>query len=269
MQTKSLLFAVTVFAFAGCQDDLTEEKGRFETSSKDWAAKIEKIKKGHTELVAKAKDFVVPAGEAELAAAKAAVDASVKTGTEALTDAEHHLAEAKTVLDGAIAKGKKIPVELALSAQRAEVDGSIAKAQSQVDAANEALELLSKKIQLVKATGEATRSRIAAWAGEVKKKGGLVAIDDLVFNADAIDAEKSRVALISLVATLKSCAELKVDLTVTALGEAADLGTKRAEALKTYLTVNGVDGAVFAKVVGSAVKEGEEKVAVAVSTPCK
>jgi hypothetical protein len=138
-----------------------------------------------------------------------------------------------------------------------------------VSSANEALDMLSKKVDAAKGAAGAAKSRTDAWLAEVKKKGAAVMIDDLVFKGDALDVEGSKVALSSLVATLKSCADLKVELTVVALGEAADLGTRRAEALKAHLTTNGVNAAVLAKVVGSVVKEGEEKVSLAVTTPCK
>ncbi len=268
MQTRSLLFAVTFFTLAGCAD-LSEEKAAWEASNKDWAAKLEKIKKGHGELATKVKAFAVPAGEAALETEKATLDKSIETGTAALAEAEHHLAEAKTEIDALIAKGKKVPLEVALSGQKAEVDGAIAKAQSLVSASSQGLDMLSAKVAAAKGAGEAAKSRAEAWMSEAKKKGGLLAIDDIVFNVDAVDLEKSKVSLASLLTTLKSCADLKVELSVTALGEAADLGSKRAEALKAYLTANGVNAAVLAKVAGSVLKEGEEKVAVAITTPCK
>lgn len=103
----------------------------------------------------------------------------------------------------------------------------------------------------------------------MKKKGGALQVDDLVFNGEVLDAEKSKASLEGLAATLKSCAELKVELSVVARGEAADLGNKRAEALKTNLTANGVSGAMLAKVGGTVVADGEETVAFAVTAPCK
>ena len=138
-----------------------------------------------------------------------------------------------------------------------------------VSSANSALDMLTKKAASAKAAGEAAKSRTDAWLGEMKKKGAMVSIDDLVFAGDAIDVEKSKVALTSLVATLKSCPDLRVELNTVARGEAADLGTKRAEALKAHLTANGVAAATVAKAAGTVVAEGEEKVSVAVTTPCK
>jgi hypothetical protein len=56
---------------------------------------------------------------------------------------------------------------------------------------------------------------------------------------------------------------------VVARGEGAELGTKRAEAIKTQLTSKGVDAAMLTKVAGTVVPEGDEKVSLAVTTPCK
>ncbi len=269
MQIRSLLFAATLFVFTACQDDLTEQKGQWETSTRDWSARLEKLKKSQADLEAKAKAFVVPEGDAVVAAEKALIEKSVAGANAALADAEQHLTTSKATLDGLIAKGKKIPVEIALSAEKGVVDGAVAKAESLVSAANEGLDLLGKKIATLKAEGEAIKSRTDAWTAEAKKKGGLLAIDDLSFDADALSVEKSRIALSSLVGALKSCADLKVELAVNAVGEAADLGTKRVEALKTYLTSNGVPAGVIAKAAGTTAKEGEEKVGVTVATPCK
>lgn len=269
MQTRSLLFAAALFAFAACQDDLTEEKGRWDASVKDWAARQEKVKKGHEELLAKVKTVTVPEGDAALAADKAALDKSVTSATEAVKDIDHHLTTSGNVMKGLFEKGKKVPVEVALSAEKAEVDGAVSKAQSLVDATGQMLTMLENKVAAAKASADAAKSRTEAWAGEVKKKGGMLAIDDIVFNAEALNVEKSKVALTSLLATLKACPELKVEFAVTALGEAADLGSKRADALKAWVTSNGVDAAVVAKVSGTVVKEGDEKVGVTVTTPCK
>lgn len=270
MQTRSLLFAVTtMFALAACQDDMTEEKATWDTTTKLWAARVEKMKKGHDEIAAKVKAYVVPEGEASLLADKATLDKALETGAAAIASGEKEMATAKATIDGLISQGKKVPVEVALGTTKSTVDGALARAESLVSAANGALDMLSKKVEAVKAEAGATKSRTEAWMGEMKKKGSAVMVDDLFFNGEAIDVQKSKVALSSLVASLKSCAELKVELTVVALGEAADLGTKRAEALKAHLAANGVDAAALAKVVGSVVKEGEEKVSLAVTTPCK
>ena len=67
----------------------------------------------------------------------------------------------------------------------------------------------------------------------------------------------------------QACADLKVDLSVVALGESTDLGSKRAEAIKAHLTANGVNAAVLSKVSGRVVKEGDENVTLAVTAPCK
>jgi hypothetical protein len=269
MQTRNLLFAVTMLAVTACQEDMTEEKATWDATTKGWAARMEKMKKGHEELAAKVKAFTVPEGEAALATEKATLDKALETGTTALANAEKDVAAAKTTIEGLISQGKRVKVEVALGTTKSTVDGALSRAESLVSAANEALDMLSKKADAARGAAGAAKSRTDAWLAEVKKKGAAVMIDDLVFKGEVLDVENSKVALSSLVATLKSCADLKVELTVVALSDAADLGTKRAEALKAHLTANGVNAAVLAKVVGSVVKEGEEKVSLAVTTPCK
>ena len=269
MQTRTLLFAVTFFSLAACQEDMTTEKATWETTTKAWGARMTKMKKGHEELGAKLKAFAVPGNEAGLVAEKAALDKALETGSTAITNAEHAMTTAKTTMDGLFAAGKKVRVEVALGTTRATVDGELSRAESLVSAANSGLETLGHKLQSARASGDAAKSRTDAWLGEVKKKGSAIMIDDLVFLGEGLDVEKSKVALTSLVATLKSCAELKVDLTLVAGGEVADLGSKRAEALKAHLTANGVNAAVLSKVNGSVVKQGDENVTLAVTTPCK
>jgi hypothetical protein len=73
----------------------------------------------------------------------------------------------------------------------------------------------------------------------------------------------------SLVGFFKTCDTLKADVLVVAGGEAADLGTKRAEALKAALTGAGVDAKVFGKVEGKVEAEAAEKVTLTVAAPCK
>lgn len=269
MQTRILLLAVTALALTGCPEDLSTEKATWDTTTKGWADRLDKMKKGHDELAGKVKAFTVPETEVALVAEKADLAKAVETGTTAITAAEHEMQTAKTTIEKLISNGKKVQLEVALGTTKSTVDGTLARAESLVSSANSALETLTKKVGAAKATGDAAKSRTDAWLNEVKKKGSTIIVDDLVFAGEGLDAEKSKVALTSLVATLKSCPDLKVELTIVALGEAADLGSKRAEGLKTWLTTNGVDAGVLAKVSGSVVKEGEEKVSVAVNTPCK
>lgn len=269
MQIRNVLFAVTVFAFAACQDDLTEQKASWEATTKGWAARVEKVKKGHEEIAAKAKVFALPAEASALQGEKAALDKAVEDGAKAIANMEKELAAAKSSMDGLFAQGKKVPVEVALTNTGNTVDGVLLKAESLVSAANEQLAQLEKKAEAAKAELGAIKSRTEAWLGEVKKKGGTLMIDDLAFNGDALDVAKSKVALQSLAASMKACAELKADLTVVALGETADLATKRADALKAQLAADGVNATAIGKVVANTVKEGEEKVSIAVTTPCK
>lgn len=273
MQTRSLPFAVSLLAavavLSACQEDLTTEKTKWDTIQKDWAAKLEKSKKSQTELSEKLKAYVVPAEETELSAEKAALDKALEASAGAIADAEKAITTAKTNIDALIAKGKKIPVEVALGNTKSSVDGVLSRAESLVNAGHASLDTLGRKVTTAGAEREAAKSRTAAWAGEVKKKGGVMVIDDLVFVADSLLVEKSRVALTSLIATLKTCAELRVELVLTAASESPEFSTKRVENLKTYLTGKTVDAAVFAKATGSSVKEGDEKVTVTVTTPCK
>jgi hypothetical protein len=188
MQTRSLVFALSMISLAACQEDMTEAKASWEKSTKEWATKLETAKKGQADLVARSKTFEMPGADAALVAEKAAIDKGIEASGAAVTDAEQHLTTSKGVIDGLIAKGKKVQVEVALSAEKGVVDGAIAKAQSLVNASNEGLDNLAKKAASIKAAGEAAKSRTEAWTTEAKKKGGMLAIDDLVFNAENVDA---------------------------------------------------------------------------------
>lgn len=269
MKTRSLLFVVTALALAACQEDLTAEKAAWQTTTTTWAARMEKVKKGHELLAARLKVFAVPETEAAIVEEKASIDQALATGATAITHAQHEIDTAKSAIEGLIARGKRLQVEVALGNTKSTVDGSIARAESLVSSANSGLDTLTKKIASAKLANDAAKARTDAWLVEVKKKGGALQVDDLVFNGEVLDAEKSKASLEGLAATLKSCAELKVELSVVARGEAADLGNKRAEALKTNLTANGVSGATLAKVGGTVVADGEETVAFAVTAPCK
>ena len=273
MQTRSLPLAVSLLAavavFAACQEDLTAEKTQWDGIQKEWAAKVEKTKKAQLDLTEKLKGFEVPADETELAAEKASLEKALEGSAAAMTEAEKSMATAKANIDGLIAKGKKISVEVALGNTKTSVDGVLSRAESLVNAGNASLEQLGRKVTTAAAEREAAKSRTAAWAGEVKKKGGVMMIDDLIFVGETLLVEKSRVPLTSLVATFKTCPELRVELVLVAATDSAEVSTKRVEALKTYLTSKAVDAAVLAKATGSSVKEGDEKVTVTVTTPCK
>lgn len=268
MQTRSLLFVVTALALTACQEDMTTEKATWETTSKGWNARLEKMKKGHDDLAAKVKAFVVPETETALVEEKAAIDKSIATGSTAITNAEHEMATAKTTMDSAFAAGKRVRVEVALGNTKSTVDGALARAESLISAAQSGLDTLTNKVASAKASGEAVKSRTDAWLAEVKKKGTALTVEDLVFNGETLDPEKSKIALASLVATFKGCPDLRAELAVIARGE-GELGNKRAEAIKTQLTTHGVDAAMLTKVAGSVVAEGDEKVSLAVTTPCK
>lgn len=268
MKTRSLLFAVTAFALAACQEDLTTEKTAWETNTKGWAARLDKVKKGHEELAGKVKAFTVPENEPALVEEKAALDKSVATANTAITNAEHELSTANSTMEGLFKAGKKVRVEVAMGNTKSAVEGPLARAESLVSAANSGLDTLTKKVAAAKASGEAVKSRTDAWLVEVKKKGGSVNVEDLVFAGEALDAEKSKIALQSLVATFKSCPDLRAELNVVARGE-GELGAKRAEAIKSQLTTHGIDAAVLTKLAGTVTPDGEEKVSLAVTTPCK
>ncbi len=269
MLIRSLLFAVTLLSFAACQDDLTAEKQTWEAATQGWAAKVDKLKKDQEALNAKMKTLVVNETDAALAADKAALDKSIETSTTVLSDAEKAFATAKTSMGALISAGKKVPVQAALGTTKATVDGVLAQADSLLVAANGAVDSLNAKVAAAKTAADEAKGRAEAWATEVKQKGGQLAAEGVRFNAEALDVEKSKDTLNNLVTALKACAELKTELSVTAIGEAEDLASKRADALKAYFAANGVNAAVLAKVVGQTFKEGNESVSVVVTTPCK
>lgn len=264
MMIRSLLCAVTLLAFVGCQDDLTAEKQTWESNKAAWSAKVDKLKKDQSALNAKLKTMVVAEGDAD----KAVLDSTVTNANAALAEAEKGLEAAKTTMEKAIADGKRVPVQVALGTTKSAVDGVLGKADSLLVAANGAIDTLNTKIADAKAAGDAAKARADAWIAEVKKKGATLN-PQVKFKEAEVDVAQSKAELDGLVASLKACAELKTELTVTAVSEAADLATKRAESLKAYLAANGVEAAVIGKTVGQTLKEGEDTVSVAVTTPCK
>jgi outer membrane protein OmpA-like peptidoglycan-associated protein len=266
--TKSLWFVVTLVAFAACNEDMTAEKATWETTHKAWMGRIEKMKKAHQELAAKAKGFSVPESEAALQLDKGLLDKAIGTAGTAIAEAEHEVLNVKTTIEGLIGQGKKAALKVALGPANATIDGALARAESLVSACGATLDTFSAKATAAKTAADAARARTAAWVNEMKKKGAARTID-LTFSADALDLEKSKDQLRDLVAALTSCAELKADLTVVALGDAADLGARRAEALKAYLLAGGVSPTSIARTTGSVVAKGDEKVTVVVTAPCK
>lgn len=264
MMLRNLLCAVTLLVFVGCQDDLTAEKQTWENNKQAWSAKVEKLKKDQEALKAKLKTLVVAEGDAD----KAAIDGTVMSANAALGEAEKGLEAAKATMDKAIADGKKVPVQVALGTTKSAVDGVLGKADSLLVAASGAVDTLNTKMADAKLAGEAAKAKADAWVAEVKKKGATLN-PQVKFKEAEVDVAQSKAELDGLVASLKACAELKTELTVAAVGEAADLATKRADSLKAYLAANGVEAAVIGKTVGQTLKEGEDKVSVAVTTPCK
>lgn len=264
MPIRSLLCAVTILSFAACHDDLTNEKQTWEANKVSWAAKVEKLKKDQQALDAKVKALVVQEGDAD----RAALDQTVTSATSALGEAEKALETAKAQMDKAINDGKKVPVQVALGTTKTAVDGVLGKADSLLVAASGAVDTLNQKIADAKTAADAARARAEAWAGEVKKKGAALN-PQLRFKEAELDVEASRAELATLVSTLKACAELKTELTVAALTDTADLAGRRAESLKSYLVANGVDAAVINKTLGQTIQEGDDRVTVAITTPCK
>ncbi|PZR03918.1 MAG: hypothetical protein DI536_35195 [Archangium gephyra] len=264
MMIRSLLCAVTLLVFVGCQDDLTAEKQTWENNKQAWAAKVEKLKKDQAALNEKVKTLVVAEGDAD----KAALDGSITNANAALAEAEKGLEAAKATMEKAIADGKKVPVQVALGTTKSAVDGVLGKADSLIVAASGAIDTLNTRMTEARAAADAAKAKADAWIAEVKKKGATLN-PQVKFKEAELDIAQSKAELDGLVASLKSCAELKTELTVAAVSEAADLATKRAESLKAYLAANGVEAAVIGKTVGQTLKEGEDKVTVAVTTPCK
>lgn len=267
MQTRSLLFLVTLFLLAGCQDDLKEQKAAWDTTTRGWAAHVEKLKQDQAALTEKVKSLASSEQDAAVATERQAVDNAVKAVAAGIAEAETVIAKGKTTIDDLIARGKKLPLEIALNPTRNAVDGVLTRADSLINSASGAIDTFNRKAQAAKVAAEAARSRVQAWSGELKKKGGMISVDDLEFDQAQLAVDKSRIALDSLVATLKSCPELRTDLSAGA--PTAELGSARAEALKAWLTTNGVDPAVIAKTSGAAATDGDEKVTVTITTPCK
>lgn len=266
MPNRSLLFAVPLFVFAACADDLTKEKQTWETTTQGWATKVEKLKKDQAALNEKMKTLVTLEGD--LAGEKDTLDKSIGTAGTAITDAEKALATAKESMQKLITNGKKVPVQVALGTTKSAVDGVLGRADSLLIAADGAIDTLNKKVADAKAAGARAKQQAEAWAAEVKKKGG--ALNPAVkFKEAEVDVEKSKAELANLVTSLKACAELKTELSVTAVTDTADLAGKRAEALKKYLVDNGVDAKVIVKTAGEVLAEGDDAVKVAITTPCK
>jgi hypothetical protein len=268
--SQPVVAALVAVALSGCPEALTEERAEFTTLQAEWTKRIERSKTGLTELQGKVKALPPGDGAAE---EKATLDRTVGNAEKAVTDAEAAVAKAKTDIQAGLDTGKGAQAAVALSTARTAADGALARAQSLVTAGNTALEAYVKKGAELKAAAEAAKAQAAAFAtaaGEaVKKKGASFEVAGVVFAADAVDAVKSKTAMESLVGFFKTCDALKADVMVVAGGEAADLGTKRAEALKTALTGAGVDAKVFGKVEGKVEAEAAEKVTLTIAAPCK
>ena len=183
MRNLSLLFVVTLFfcALAGCQDDLSTEKALWEASTQGWTAKLEDIKKGHEQLSVKVKASAAAHGEAALQAEQAALDKLLETGRQAIADAEKTVATTKATMDGLMAQGSKVPVEVALGTSKTTVDGVLARAGSLVSAASSALETLTK----AEAAGRPRRRRLmhgraplSGWPGS--EEGFVLSVDGLL-----------------------------------------------------------------------------------------
>lgn len=268
--SQPVVAALVAVALTGCPEALTEERAEFTTLQADWAKRLERSKTGLTELQGKVK--ALPAGDGA-AEEKATLDRTVGNAEKAVTDAEAAVAKAKTDIQAGLDTGKGAQAAVALSMARTAADGALSRAQSLVTAGSTALEAYTKKgaeLQAAAAAAKAQAEAFAAAAGEaVKKKGASFDVAGVVFAAEAVDAAKSKTAMESLVGFFKTCDAMKADLLVVAGGEAADLGTKRAEALKAALTGAGVDAKVFGKVEGKVEAEAAEKVTLTISAPCK
>lgn len=267
--SQPVVAALVAVALTGCPEALTEERAEFTNLQAEWTKRLEKSKAGLTELQAKVK----AAGAMEAGEEKATLERTLANAEKALADAEKALATAKTDIQTGLDSGKSAPAQVALSTARTAADGALARAQSLVTAGVTALEALEKKGAELKAAAEAAKAQAEAFlkasAEAVKKKGASFDVAGVVFAGEALDGAKSKTAMESLVGFFKTCDGLKADVLVQAAGEAADLGAKRAEALKAALTGAGVDAKGFGKVEGKVEAGAEEKVSVTVAAPCK
>lgn len=264
------LAALTLLAFSGCPADMADEKAELAKLTTGWEGRIQKAKAGLAELEGKVK-AVQGADAAALAEEKATLDRTLANATAAVSDAEKTLITSKASIEAGLATGKSAQAQVALSTGRTTIDGAISRAESLVKAGGTALQALEKK--QADAAAEAARLKAQAEAFQqaadaaVKKKGATLDVAGLAFNAEALDAAASKTALDSLAGFFKTCPQLKVDVELTAAGEAEELGSKRAEALKAALTAAGVDAKALGKVMGR--NDDADKVTLTVATPCK
>lgn len=267
--TQPVFAALVAVALSGCPEALTEERAEFTNLQAEWTKRLDKSKAGLAELQGKVK----AAAAMEAGEEKATLDRTLANAEKALADAEKAVAAAKADIQQGLDTGKSAQAQVALSTARTAADGALARVQSLVSAGGTALEAMEKKGTELKAAAEAAKAQAEAFlkaSGEaVKKKGASFDVAGVVFAGDAVDAAKSKTAMESLVGFFKSCDALKADVLVQAAGEAADLGAKRAEALKAALTGAGVDAKVFGKVEGKVEAGAEEKVSLTIAAPCK
>lgn len=275
--------AAALVLVAGCQEDLTPEKKSWDAQSKEFATKLEGLKKTHEALASKVRAFEPPAGDEAVAKAKAAVEAKLTAEGAAVAAVEKALIAGKTAYDSACAAGKKDAVAAATESTKASVRPALTKAMDTIEANTKAFAELEKQA----ADGEAAAAKekkekaekiaeAAAIVQTLKNKGARVELAGIAFKAGAadLDAEKaeSKAELAKLLSYFKTCPQLKAGFSASMVGTAKDLkakAAKRAAALKKWLTANGVDAKRVGKVEGAASKAGSEKVTLTIEKACK
>ncbi len=271
--THAVLAATfAALSLSGCPADLGDERTELAGLTTEWNAKLGKAKTGLSELQGKV-TALAGADAAVVAEEKATLDRTVTNAANAVAEAEKTMTTSLAAIEAGLATGKSAQAQVALSSGRSTIEGALSRAQSLVAAGGTALQAVEKRMADQKdavAKAQAAAEALKKAADEaVKKKGASFAVPGLEFTAEALDAEKSKAALDGLVAFFKSCGDLKADLAVVAAGDAADLGTKRAEALKAALVAAGVDARALGQVSGSVEAEGAQTVTVTVAKPCK
>lgn len=271
--TKSFLMVVLSLGLAGCMEDIAQEKQAWGTMTKEWDGKVEALTKSHDGMMVKAKGLTVAATDEAGTKAKSQLDAALTTEGSTVAEMKKAVADAKTAVETAITAGKKEPLKTAMAAAQTNVTATLTKATEMMTANGKMLEDLGKQLAEGKVTDEKTKAEMEQMMALLKKKGSTIDLKGIAFKANAaeLDAEKaeSKAELQKMVAMFKSCSELKANLALTTVGEAKELGEKRAEALKAYLTGAGVAGTALGAATSKTQKKGEEKLTFTVETPCK
>lgn len=268
------LYVAVLALLAGCTEDLTPEQQAWDGLAKGWTQKFTALKSSHEELASKVKALPATEGNEAATKAKVTLDEAVKAQETAIAELEKTLASAKASVDKAIAAGKKDPAKAVIDSASKAVSAALKNLNEKIETNLKALGDYEKALADGKAAAEKARleaEAAKAFAALTKKKGATLDLHGIAFNGADVDAAKpeSKADLDKLVALTKACPTVKVNVALTAVGPAKDLGSKRATALKAYLGTAGAPAKAVGKVSGTVSKAGTEKVSASVATPCK